>query len=250
MSLGTIQQCLGRAEQVFALQGGVTVIEGEAARRAYYYCKRVLDTSLSLLLLALLSPLMLIIAVMIKLDSRGPVLFAAERVGCRPQFRDGRGFYFLRHFCCYKFRSMTAGADHTLHQASVRDFVNGSAKLSGNGTFKCARDPRVTRIGRLLRKASLDELPQLLNVLKGEMSLVGPRPVPPYEAAHYQEPQFGRLAALPGITGLWQVSGRCKLSFNQMIALDLEYVRRASLWLDLKIMFRTIPAVISARGAE
>jgi lipopolysaccharide/colanic/teichoic acid biosynthesis glycosyltransferase len=134
----------------------------------------------------------------------------------------------------------------------IRDFVKGRARPSSksNGKFKLTNDARVTRIGRLLRKSSLDELPQLFNVLKGDMSLVGPRPVPPYEVACYGNGHHKRLAALPGITGYWQVKGRGQVSFEEMIRMDLEYIQNASMWRDLKILFLTIPAVLSRRGAE
>src|SRR6267142_3954047 len=137
-----------------------------------------------------------------------------------------------------KFRSMYQNADPAVHEAYIRDFVEGRAEESG-GKFKLTNDPRVTRVGRILRKFSLDELLQLLNVLKGDMSLVGPRPVPPYEVACYRNGDHKRLAALPGITGLWQVKGRCQVSFEEMIRMDIEYVRDASLLLDLKILFLT-----------
>jgi lipopolysaccharide/colanic/teichoic acid biosynthesis glycosyltransferase len=152
----------------------------------------------------------------------------------------------------YKFRSMVQNADSSVHEAYIQDFVKGRARPSAksNGKFKLTNDARVTRIGCLLRKFSLDELPQLLNVLKGDMSLVGPRPVPPYEVACYGDGHHKRLAALPGITGYWQVKGRCQVSFEEMIRMDLEYIRNASLWFDFKILFLTIPAVLSRRGAE
>jgi lipopolysaccharide/colanic/teichoic acid biosynthesis glycosyltransferase len=147
---------------------------------------------------------------------------------------------------------MVTDADPAVHEAYIRDFVAGRVQASPEtgGKFKLTNDPRVTRVGRILRKFSLDELPQLLNVLKGDMSLVGPRPVPPYEAAQYGNGHRRRLAAIPGITGLWQVKGRCLVSFEEMIHMDLEYVRNASLLLDLKILLLTIPAVLSTRGAE
>jgi lipopolysaccharide/colanic/teichoic acid biosynthesis glycosyltransferase len=144
-------------------------------------------------------------------------------------------------------------ADESVHQAYIRAFVAGSlGKPDESQTpYKLTGDPRVTRVGRILRKTSLDELPQCFNVLRGEMSLVGPRPVPVYEVAEYREAwHHERLATLPGITGLWQVKGRCQVAFEDMIRLDLEYVRNQSLWLDLKIMFLTIPAALSGQGAE
>ena len=146
---------------------------------------------------------------------------------------------------------MVANASPEAHQAYIREFVEGRARPSSeNGIFKLTNDPQVTRLGRVLRRFSLDELPQLFNVLKGDMSLVGPRPVPPYEVMYYQNQHYKRLAARPGITGLWQVTGRCRVSFEEMIRMDLDYIQRASLSLDLKILLLTIPAVLSMRGAE
>jgi len=203
-----------------------------------------------LALIVFLSPVMLIVAILIKIDSAGPILFVQPRVGCHPHYKDGRAVFVPRLFPCYKFRSMRANVENTLHQTCVRNFVNGRKELSASrGTFKLRGDPRVTQVGRWLRRTSIDELPQVVNVLKGEMSLVGPRPVPPYEVALYQQTHLARLGALPGITGLWQVNGRCELSFDGMVRLDLEYIRQASLWLDLQIMLLTIPAVIAGRGA-
>ena len=147
---------------------------------------------------------------------------------------------------------MVRDADPSPHHAYIKAFIEGRIEASdeAGAKFKLTGDPRVTQVGRLLRRTSLDELPQLLNVLKGEMSLVGPRPVPIYEAADYQAWHYERLMALPGITGLWQVQGRCQVSFEEMIRMDIEYARHQSLWLDLKILFLTLPAVISGRGAE
>jgi len=246
------EQHFGVNEQTRALAHFPSVLDGGADRRLYRWCKRLMDVLLSLTLVVLLAPVLLLVALLIKLDSRGPVLFVQQRVGCRPAVRERRVFYIVRNFRFYKFRSMRPDVDDRLHQACVREFVNGRSEWFADSPtkFKLRSDPRVTRVGRILRKTSLDELPQLLNVIKGEMSLVGPRPVPPYEVAHYDQRQFGRLMALPGITGSWQVKGRCQLSFRDMIRMDLDYVRDASLWLDLKLLFRTIPAVISGRGAE
>lgn len=195
---------------------------------------------------------MLLIAAAIKLDSHGPALFVQERVGARPRAEHGRVRWEVRTFRLYKFRSMVTNADQSTHQEHVRAFVRGhiDGAQGGSARFKLANDPRVTRVGRLLRRTSLDELPQIINVLKGEMSLVGPRPVPPYEVAEYQPADAERLMALPGITGLWQVSGRADVSFVEMMRMDRQYVRARSLWLDLKILGATIPAVLSGRGAK
>jgi lipopolysaccharide/colanic/teichoic acid biosynthesis glycosyltransferase len=226
----------------------------EADRELYFRCKRLMDLALSVTLLVLLLPLMALIALAIKLDSPGPVCFVQERAGVRRRRSEGgRSRWELRSFAFYKFRSMTAGADQSLHQEYVRAYVHGQAVAANGGEgvrFKLARDPRVTRLGRILRATSLDELPQLVNVLKGEMSLVGPRPVPLYELAEYQTSDTERFAVLPGLTGLWQVSGRGEVPFAEMMRMDREYVRNQSLWLDFKILLATIPAVLCRRGAK
>jgi lipopolysaccharide/colanic/teichoic acid biosynthesis glycosyltransferase len=148
---------------------------------------------------------------------------------------------------------MYKDVDDSLHREYIRAFVKGTLEVSADADtkFKLANDPRITRAGQLLRRTSIDELPQLFNVLRGEMSLVGPRPVPEYEVAEYREAwQHERLSALPGITGLWQVMGRGEVPFEEMIRLDLDYIRRQSLWLDIKILILTVPAILSGRGAE
>jgi lipopolysaccharide/colanic/teichoic acid biosynthesis glycosyltransferase len=152
------------------------------------------------------------------------------------------------NFQFYKFRTMVHNADQSLHQKFIQAFVED--RLDTTRIVKLTDDPRVTGIGRILRRISLDELPQLFNVLKGDMSLVGPRPVPIYEAAAYQEWHRERLAALPGITGLWQVEGRGRASFTEMVQMDIAYVRNQSLLLDVKLLLFTIPAALSRRGAE
>jgi lipopolysaccharide/colanic/teichoic acid biosynthesis glycosyltransferase len=235
--------------------GGALVLGASGTNgNAYFICKRWIDVILAGLLLVLLFPLLLLIAILIKLDSRGPVIFRHKRVGAK-RMRCGEHtvwVWVLRTFDFYKFRSMFDGVDTAVHRAYIRDFVEGrlSAQEENAGQFKLTQDPRVTRVGRILRRASLDELPQLVNVLKGDMSLVGPRPVPPYEVACYRSADYDRLAAPPGITGLWQVQGRCRVPFEGMVQLDREYIRTASLWTDLKRLFQTIPAVLSGRGAE
>jgi lipopolysaccharide/colanic/teichoic acid biosynthesis glycosyltransferase len=178
-----------------------------------------------------LAPLIAIISLAIKLDSPGPIFYGQPRIG-----KNGRQFRM------FKFRSMVIGADTQL--AELRDHNEASGPL-----FKMRRDPRVTRVGRFIRRWSLDELPQLFNVLRGEMSLVGPRPPVPLEVAAYEDWQLGRLRAVPGITGLWQVSGRSDVPFHDMVRLDLHYIRNWSLALDVEILLRTIPAVLSSRGA-
>lgn len=229
-----------------------TVLAHDSENIVYGALKRCMDLCLSAALIILLFPLLLLIALLIKLDSPGPVIFTQERVGARHQRFGAQRVWLVQNFPFYKFRSMVRDADSSLHEAYIKDFVEGRAKPSteSGGKYKLTNDPRVTRLGSFLRKFSLDELPQLFNVLKGEMSLVGPRPVPTYEVAGYSLRHHNRFAALPGITGWWQVKGRCQVSFEEMIRMDLDYIRHASLWLDLKILFLTLPAVLSRRGAE
>ena len=234
-------------------QHGIIIADtGSRGESLSFACKRCMDVILATCLLVLLSPLMLLIAVLIKLDTRGPIIFAQERVGARRRSKAGRTIWEVQNFVVYKFRTMVRDADQSAHQAYIRAFVEGRIETSdvAGAKFKMTHDPRVTRVGRMLRKTSLDELPQLVNVLKGEMSLVGPRPVPTYEVAGYQPRHHERLAALPGITGLWQVQGRGQVSFEEMVSMDIEYVRNQSLWLDIKILLLTIPAVMAGRGAE
>lgn len=191
--------------------------------------KRVFDTLLILLLLPLLLPVALVIAVLIKLVSSGPVIFRQSRVGHQG-----------REFTCLKFRTMDAGAGSTPHQEHLLAVMSSGGpltKLDAHG------DDRIIPGGKLLRWSGLDELPQLVNVLCGEMSLVGPRPCLPYEFAHYQARHKGRLAALPGLTGLWQVSGKNRTTFEQMIDLDLAYIARQTPVRDLGILIRTVGVV-------
>jgi lipopolysaccharide/colanic/teichoic acid biosynthesis glycosyltransferase len=190
------------------------------------------------LLLILLLPVLVGLALAVRWSSPGPILFRQQRVG-----RYGRKFWF------YKFRTMIDGNDPSEHREYYSALVNGTARPVG-GTYKLADDRRVTPLGAILRRYSLDELPQLINVLLGDMSLVGPRPPLPYETELYKSIDWRRMSVMPGITGLWQVSGRSTLTFQEMIELDLEYIGNWSLWLDLKILLRTPFAVASAKGAR
>ncbi len=201
------------------------------ARTFQFACKRALDLLVAGALLLALSPVAALIALAIALDSRGPIIIGQVRVG-----RGGRRFRM------YKFRSMVNRAE-SLKAGLVSDYDEGAP------LFKMRDDPRRTRVGRLLRRLSLDELPQLLNVVRGDMSLVGPRPPLPEEVETYTPFQMQRLHAVPGMTGLWQVSGRSLLTFDQMLELDLCYIRAWSFWLDLRILLRTIPVVLSGKGA-
>ena len=222
--------------------------EREKTNRYGRATKRAIDILGSLSLLALLSPVFAMIAATIKLTSQGPVLFRQKRIG-----EHGTPFTFL------KFRTMYVNNDASEHQEYVRQLIagqavrhptNGNGNENNDGIFKLTNDPRITPLGSFLRRTSLDELPQLLNVLRGEMSLVGPRPPLPYEVEEYATWHRRRLLeAKPGITGLWQVHGRSRIGFDDMVRLDLRYARHCSPWLDLKILLQTPRAVISGDGA-
>jgi len=253
--------------------------------RLYLTAKRVVDVVVSATLLVVLAPLMLVIAVLVKLDSPGPAIFRQARAGAK-WTNDGTGEWETQTFTFYKFRSMRNDADPDLHRAFVTAFIHHDNERMAEIQSMCAKtapkaqrafaraflgrrrrndaaraeqaamerkltqDPRITPLGRILRKTSLDELPQLWNVLKGDMSLVGPRPPIPYEVDEYQPRHMRRLHAKPGMTGLWQVEGRSAVDFEQMVVLDVDYIERQSFWLDLEILLRTPLAVLVGKGAE
>jgi lipopolysaccharide/colanic/teichoic acid biosynthesis glycosyltransferase len=202
-----------------------------ADRWIYRFGKRMFDVATALIGLTLLLPLIPVIVALIKLDSSGSVLFSQKRVG-----RDGR------LFTCYKFRSMVDNAESMKAQLAEFNEASGAA-------FKIRQDPRITEIGAFLRKSSLDEMPQMWNVLKGDMSIVGPRPQIPAEVALYAAWHRRRLEVRPGITCLWQIAGRSHVGFDEWMRLDVEYVRRRSMKLDLWILLRTLPAVMARKGA-
>jgi exopolysaccharide biosynthesis polyprenyl glycosylphosphotransferase len=214
------------------------------SRKHLHSVKRAMDVVGSGLALIMLAPLLVLIAAAIKASSKGPVFFRQKRVG-----QHGQCFTFL------KFRSMYVNNDASQHKQYVRQLIAGQAAKSpstdpNGGVFKLTNDPRITRVGRFLRRSSLDELPQFLNVILGEMSLVGPRPAIPYEVEAYDIWHRRRvLEAKPGITGLWQVQGRSRVGFDEMVRLDLRYVRSWSPWLDLKILLQTPKAVMDGTGA-
>ncbi len=202
--------------------------------------KRLLDLTVALPCLILAAPLLLAVAVMIRLTTPGPALFRQARLG-----RDRRPFVLC------KFRTMYSGCPDDVHREYVRELLTGPRPSDGGreGVFKLAADTRITPVGRLLRRTSIDELPQLLNVIRGDMSLVGPRPALAWEAEMFGAGYERRFAVPPGLTGLWQVSGRNALTMRQGLDLDIEYVGSQSLALDLWILARTIPVVLSTRGA-
>jgi len=200
-------------------------------RLGYQMAKRTMDIIGALVLLLLLSPLFLIIVICIKLDSPGAIIFRQKRLGL-----GGKGFVF------YKFRSMCMDAETS--KSKILHLNEASGPI-----FKIKNDPRVTRVGRFLRRYSLDELPQLFNVLKGDMSFVGPRPPLPDEVEKYEAWQLRRLSVIPGITCLWQISGRSNISFDEWVKLDLKYIDTRNIWQDIMILLKTIPAVLSGHGA-
>lgn len=241
-------------------------------RSGYYAAKRLIDFTIALILLIFLSPLMLIVAILIFVYSPGPILFKQERVGAKRFYRNKRTYWEKVPFYCYKFRTMKINADPAIHQAYIKALIEDDQEqmdalqnaptrphrsqeeltaLQNAPTIprKLVNDSRIIRPGKWLRKLSLDELPQLWNVLCGDMSLVGPRPAIPYEVEMYKPWHQKRLNAQPGITGLQQVTARCIVEFDQQVKLDIEYIEKQSLWLDLNIILKTPLAIISTKGA-
>jgi lipopolysaccharide/colanic/teichoic acid biosynthesis glycosyltransferase/GGDEF domain-containing protein len=219
------------------------IAKGEPKRRLALVVKRLIDIAGSAALLLVVSPLLAVLALAIKLTSKGPVIFQQDRLG-----------QFGARFKCLKFRTMYANNDPKIHQEYTQRFIAGQADNNAESgkpaVYKIKNDPRVTPVGRFLRKTSLDEFPQFWNVLRGEMSLVGPRPPVPYEFAVYDIWHRRRvLEVKPGVTGLWQVSGRSRTSFDDMVRLDLRYSQSWSLWLDLRILIATPSAVLGGEGA-
>ncbi len=213
---------------------GFPLLEFEtfSAKEWQLFIKRVMDIVLSLIMLVVFSPIMLIAAIAIKLDSKGPILFKQVRSGLNG-----------RKFTLYKFRTMVVGAEMKKRELEKMNEMDGPV-------FKIRHDPRITRVGAFLRKTSIDEIPQLFNVLKGDMSIVGPRPPLPVEVELYKMWQRRRLSLKPGLTCIWQVSGRNKIQFEKWMEMDLEYIDKWSLWLDLKILFKTVFVVLFGYGAS
>lgn len=200
--------------------------------------KRLLDATVAVVVLVVTSPILLVVAVAVRLDSPGPALYRGERVG-----------FGARSFTMYKFRSMVTDADPGVHRALVSQRNDPARASADGGLHKVVDDPRVTRIGRILRRTSIDELPQLFNVLRGDMSLVGPRPDVPYALDQYHPRHWRRFSVMPGMTGLWQVSGRSELSAMQMLDLDVRYADEWTLWLDLVLLVKTVSVVATGRAA-
>src|SRR5271170_7640218 len=208
-------------------QNGIKLADATATGPVIEPWKRALDLALIVLAIPVLVPLMAGIALMIRFVSRGPILFRQERVGYRG-----------RRFMCFKFRTMNAGSETTSHQNHISQLMSSNKPLE---KMDSQGDPRIIRGGILLRASGLDELPQIINIIRGDMSMVGPRPCVPYEYEIYQGWQLERFSTVPGLTGLWQVSGKNKTTFDQMVKFDIEYSRKKSLWFDIKIIFKTIP---------
>ena len=206
----------------------------------YLRIKRILDIAFSLLILLPLCIVMAILAVLIRLDSKGPIFFRQKRVGLNGV-----------EFDMFKFRSMYVDTDDLAHREAIKQYMNGetlNGKVDTENLYKLVDDPRVTRIGRFIRKTSIDELPQFINVLRGEMTLVGPRPPLPYEVEAYTLNDWKRLSGKPGLTGNWQVYGRSRVPFKKMVEMDIEYLEQQSFWQDLKLIALTLPVMLRGRG--
>ena len=201
-------------------------------KSGYLLTKRVIDIVGALVGLLLLSPFVLVVAILIKIqDPRGPIFFKQQRIG-----KDGQTFYM------YKFRSMVTNAEELLKDLLEKNEISGAM-------FKMKKDPRITKVGKFIRKTSIDELPQLWNVMKGEMSLVGPRPPLPREVEEYDDYDKQRLTVTPGCTGLWQISGRNSLGFKEMVELDLKYISERNIWMDIKVILKTFLVLFESRNA-
>ncbi len=222
----------------------------------YLFIKRLIDIFISFFALVLCAPVMILISILIPLESLGSPVFVQKRVGVKRKRKDLYNYWQINTFQCYKFRTMVSDAEPAIHQSYMEAFIrndkNNMAKLQGNETSvrKLESDSRVTKLGNFLRKFSIDEMPQFWNVLKGDMSLIGPRPAIQYEVDMYEKWHFQRLMTKPGLTGLWQVTARSSVDFDEIVRLDIAYVQNQSLWLDIKILLKTPFAVISTKGAK
>ena len=212
-------------------------MHGGSHTKTWTVSRRIFDLLFSTILLLLISPILVIISILIKLTSEGSVIYKQRRIG-----KDGKEFTF------YKFRTMRVGSDKDNSRAeAMKNFIKAPGKL-GEISKKVVNESNFTSIGKFLRKTSLDEVTQFFNVLKGDMAVVGPRPCLPYEYEHYDDWQKKRNEVLPGITGLWQVSGRSEVAHNEMIVMDLYYIRNASPWFDLQLIIKTVIIVLSGKG--
>jgi lipopolysaccharide/colanic/teichoic acid biosynthesis glycosyltransferase len=206
--------------------------------------------------LVILLPIILLLSILIALDSEGPIFFIQERVGSKRKHNKGGAYWQPVRFNCFKFRTMKSGADESIHQEYTKAYIHNDKEktdeIQGGETYtyKILNDPRVTSVGKYIRKYSLDELPQLWNIVIGDMSLVGPRPPIPYEVDEYLPWHYHRFEATQGLTGLWQVTARSSADFDYMVQLDIEYIKHQNLWQDIKIILRTPLVVLSADGAH
>jgi lipopolysaccharide/colanic/teichoic acid biosynthesis glycosyltransferase len=214
------------SSQTESQPAGDTVVLDAAAPR----WKRALDITLIIIALPVLLPVMLCVALIVRLSSEGPILFRQERVG-----------FLGKKFMCFKFRTMIAGIETKSHEGHLENLITSNKPMV---KMDAKNDPRIIAFGGPLRSSGLDELPQIINILRGEMSLVGPRPCTPFEFGKYKPAHKERFKTLPGLTGLWQVSGKNNTTFEEMIRLDVDYVKRKSLWLDIWIVVKTIPAML------
>jgi lipopolysaccharide/colanic/teichoic acid biosynthesis glycosyltransferase len=225
------------------------------SRSFYYFSKRAIDIVADFIALVVFSPLMVLIAILVRMDSPGPALFVQKRIYGKRVFVNGKVVWKHDLFPCYKFRSMVQEADPAVHREYIKALIENSnpdkpnAHFEQEGIKKLTADTRVTRLGHILRRSSLDELPQFWNVLVGNMSLVGPRPAIPYELDMYKPWYHRRLDAKPGLTGLWQVSGRSTLGFDEMMKLDVQYVEKQSFKMDLMIILKSPLVILSRQGA-
>jgi lipopolysaccharide/colanic/teichoic acid biosynthesis glycosyltransferase len=244
------------ARAAFLEESAECIERSAREEQIYYFAKRVVDVIVALGLLIVLLPVFLVIAIIIRLDSDGPVIYSQKRVGCRIRRVGNTLRKEVYPFTFYKFRSMYAKSDEKAHKEFIAAYIrNDMAQMAclqqvpvtGNGLYKLNGDKRITRIGKYLRSTSLDELPQLWNVLKGDMSMVGPRPAIPYEVEMYEPWHRQRLYTIPGLTGLWQVTDRNSATFDEMVKLDLEYIENQSFWYDMKIMLKTPVAVVQRK---
>jgi lipopolysaccharide/colanic/teichoic acid biosynthesis glycosyltransferase len=229
-----------RRGDIMSVLVGPSIQETIRINSSYLRIKRFVDILFTLLILPFLLIITLIVAVMIRLDSPGPVFFRQKRVGL-----NGVEFYML------KFRSMYTNNDDSIHREAITRYMNGqklSETTSADLSYKRVDDPRITRVGRFFRKTSIDELPQFFNVLRGEMTLVGPRPPLPYEVEFYNQHDRLRLHGKPGLTGYWQVYGRSRVPFANMVEMDIDYLQKQSLREDLKLVFLTIPVMVLGKG--
>ena len=246
-------------EQIRTHQPVIFVHTQNKQKALYYFVKRLIDLIVVVLSLIALLPVMLLIAFLIKRDSPGSAIFVQKRITAKLKF-NGKTYYWEQvPFNIYKFRTMKTDAKATSHYEFMQAYISGDAEALAKirakrkiekSQYKLTNDPRVTRLGKFLRKTSLDELPQFINILKGEMSLVGPRPPIPYEVEMYKSWHHQRLETPQGITGLWQVEGRSSTTFDEMVELDIKYIKKQSFWLDIKLLLLTIPAAIIGKGAR